>query len=130
MSGLTLDAGALIAFERNDRKLVTLLARALERRHALACAGRRRRAGLARRAASSAIGPPTREQRGRSGTTRRSACARGGAAVRSAKDIRRDRCDGCPLREEEKPFASTTVRVDAPPNAISYSHPRDLTRLG
>lgn len=30
MSGLTLDTGALIAFERNDRKVVTLLARALE----------------------------------------------------------------------------------------------------
>ena len=30
MSGLTLDTGALIAFERNDRKLVSLLARALE----------------------------------------------------------------------------------------------------
>lgn len=30
MPGLTLDAGALIAFERNDRRLVTLLARALE----------------------------------------------------------------------------------------------------
>ena len=32
MSGLTLDAGALIAFERNDRRVVTMLARALERR--------------------------------------------------------------------------------------------------
>lgn len=31
MSGLVLDAGALIAFERNERRLVTLLARALER---------------------------------------------------------------------------------------------------
>lgn len=30
MSGLTLDAGALIAFERNDRAVVALLARALE----------------------------------------------------------------------------------------------------
>ena len=29
MSGLTLDAGALIAFERNDRKVVGLLAQAL-----------------------------------------------------------------------------------------------------
>jgi hypothetical protein len=36
MSGLTLDAGALIAFERNDRRLVALLARALEVRHSLA----------------------------------------------------------------------------------------------
>jgi len=35
MSGLTLDAGALIAFERNDRRLVTLLARALERELAI-----------------------------------------------------------------------------------------------
>jgi predicted nucleic acid-binding protein len=30
MSGVTLDTGALIAFERNDRKLVGLLARTLE----------------------------------------------------------------------------------------------------
>ena len=30
MSGLTLDAGALVAFERNDRRVVTTLARALE----------------------------------------------------------------------------------------------------
>lgn len=30
MSGLTLDAGALIAFERNDRKVVALIARNLE----------------------------------------------------------------------------------------------------
>jgi predicted nucleic acid-binding protein len=29
MAGLTLDAGALIAFERNDRRVVALLARAL-----------------------------------------------------------------------------------------------------
>ncbi len=29
MTGLTLDAGALIAFERNDRRVVALLARAL-----------------------------------------------------------------------------------------------------
>jgi hypothetical protein len=36
MPGLTLDTGALIAFERNDRSLVVLIARALERRHALA----------------------------------------------------------------------------------------------
>ena len=32
MSGVTLDAGALIAFERNDRRVVALLARAIERR--------------------------------------------------------------------------------------------------
>lgn len=32
MPGLTLDAGALIAFEKNDRYVVGLLARALERR--------------------------------------------------------------------------------------------------
>lgn len=36
MSGLTLDAGALIAFDRNDRKLVAILARALELGHSLA----------------------------------------------------------------------------------------------
>jgi len=30
MSGLTLDAGALIAFERNERRVIALLARALE----------------------------------------------------------------------------------------------------
>jgi hypothetical protein len=30
MSGLTLDAGALIAFERNDRRVVGLIARALQ----------------------------------------------------------------------------------------------------
>ena len=30
MSGLTLDAGALIAFERNDRRTVAILVRALE----------------------------------------------------------------------------------------------------
>jgi hypothetical protein len=31
MSGMTLDAGALIAFERNDRRVVAAIARALER---------------------------------------------------------------------------------------------------
>jgi hypothetical protein len=36
MSGLTLDAGALIAFERNDRRVITVLARALERRASVA----------------------------------------------------------------------------------------------
>lgn len=36
MSGLTLDAGALIAFERNDRTIVALLARALELEYSLA----------------------------------------------------------------------------------------------
>jgi len=36
MNGLTLDTGALIAFERNDRKLVGLLKRALELGHAFA----------------------------------------------------------------------------------------------
>jgi hypothetical protein len=35
MGGLTLDAGALIAFERNDRKLVALLSRAIEQGWAL-----------------------------------------------------------------------------------------------
>ena len=36
MAGLTLDAGALIAFERNDRRLVSLIARSLERGDSLA----------------------------------------------------------------------------------------------
>jgi hypothetical protein len=36
MPGLTLDAGALIAFEKNDRRVVALLARALEHEHSLA----------------------------------------------------------------------------------------------
>jgi hypothetical protein len=35
MTGLTLDAGALIAFERNDRRVVALLARALHHQLAL-----------------------------------------------------------------------------------------------
>jgi hypothetical protein len=35
MAGLTLDAGALIAFERNDRRLVALLTRALHHRYSL-----------------------------------------------------------------------------------------------
>jgi hypothetical protein len=34
--GLTLDAGALIAFERNDRRVVALIARSLEHGHSLA----------------------------------------------------------------------------------------------
>jgi hypothetical protein len=36
MNGLTLDAGALIAFERNDRAVVAVLARAVERRMPIA----------------------------------------------------------------------------------------------
>ena len=36
MSGLTLDAGALIAFDRNDRRLVRLIARTRELGHTLA----------------------------------------------------------------------------------------------
>jgi hypothetical protein len=36
MPGLTLDAGALIAFDRNDRRVVGLLARALEHRQDVA----------------------------------------------------------------------------------------------
>ncbi|MCK6556948.1 PIN domain nuclease [Candidatus Binatia bacterium] len=36
MAGLTLDAGALIAFEKNDRRVVALIARALDREYALA----------------------------------------------------------------------------------------------
>jgi hypothetical protein len=35
MAGLTLDAGALIAFERNDRRVVALLARAIHHKLAL-----------------------------------------------------------------------------------------------
>jgi hypothetical protein len=36
MAGLTLDAGALIAFDRNDRRVVALLARALHHGYTLA----------------------------------------------------------------------------------------------
>jgi hypothetical protein len=36
MSGVTLDAGALIAFERNDRAVVAIIVRAHERKVALA----------------------------------------------------------------------------------------------
>lgn len=36
MPGLTLDAGALIAFERNDRRLVALIAQSLAHGHSLA----------------------------------------------------------------------------------------------
>jgi predicted nucleic acid-binding protein len=36
MSGVTLDTGALIAFERNDRRVVALLTRALELGYSLA----------------------------------------------------------------------------------------------
>ena len=36
MPGLTLDAGALIAFERNDRRIVALIARSLAHGHTLA----------------------------------------------------------------------------------------------
>ncbi len=36
MSGLTLDAGALIAFERNDRKVVAIVKRALDNGQRLA----------------------------------------------------------------------------------------------
>lgn len=35
MAGLTLDAGALIAFERNDRRIVALLVRALHHQRAI-----------------------------------------------------------------------------------------------
>ena len=35
MAGLTLDAGALIAFERNDRRTVALLARSLHHRFSI-----------------------------------------------------------------------------------------------
>jgi hypothetical protein len=36
VSGLTLDAGALIAFERNDRRVVGIVARAIQQRVGLA----------------------------------------------------------------------------------------------
>lgn len=36
MAGLTLDTGALIAFDKNDRRLVALLARALDHQYGLA----------------------------------------------------------------------------------------------
>ena len=36
MSGVTLDAGALIAFDNNDRRVVAVLARAIEQRQAIA----------------------------------------------------------------------------------------------
>jgi hypothetical protein len=36
MSGLTLDSGALIAFERMDRRVLSVLARALARRETFA----------------------------------------------------------------------------------------------
>jgi hypothetical protein len=36
MPGLTLDAGALIGFERNDRRVVSLIARSLEHGHSFA----------------------------------------------------------------------------------------------
>jgi hypothetical protein len=36
MSGVTLDAGALIAFDRNDRRVVSVIARALEQRLSIA----------------------------------------------------------------------------------------------
>ena len=64
MSGLTLDAGALIAFEKNDRKLVTLLRRSRELGYSLAVTAGvvgqvwrngARQAGLARLLASSQL---------------------------------------------------------------------------
>lgn len=36
MSGVTLDAGALIAFERNDRRVIAIIATALRRRETVA----------------------------------------------------------------------------------------------
>jgi hypothetical protein len=36
MAGLTLDSGALIAFERNERRMVALIARSLEHGYSLA----------------------------------------------------------------------------------------------
>ena len=63
-AGITLDAGALIAFDRNDRLAVTLIARALERRIHIAVPAAvvgqawrdgRRQARLARLLASDAV---------------------------------------------------------------------------
>jgi hypothetical protein len=36
MNGITLDAGALVAFERNDRRVVAVISRALQRREPVA----------------------------------------------------------------------------------------------
>ena len=64
MSGVTLDAGALIAFENADRRVVTVLARALEKRVSIAIPSGvvgqvwrdgRRQARLARLLGSSAV---------------------------------------------------------------------------
>lgn len=75
MSGLTLDAGALIAFERNDRRVVALLARARERKLGLAVPAGvvgqvwrdgRRQARIARLLASSEVEvEPLDDQRAR-----------------------------------------------------------------
>jgi hypothetical protein len=62
--GLTLDSGALVAFERNDRNVVAIIARAVERRVAIAIPAGvvgqvwrdgRRQARLARLLGSSAV---------------------------------------------------------------------------
>jgi hypothetical protein len=72
MAGLTLDAGALIAFERNDRFVVALLARALQHRYAIAVPAGvvgqvwrdgRRQVRLARLLASSAVEVETLDDR-------------------------------------------------------------------
>ena len=64
MTGLTLDSGALVAFERNDRNVVAIIARAVERRVPLAIPAGvvgqvwrdgRRQARLARLLGSSAV---------------------------------------------------------------------------
>lgn len=64
MTGLTLDSGALVAFERNDRTVVAIVARAVERRVPLAIPAGvvgqvwrdgRRQARLARLLGSSAV---------------------------------------------------------------------------
>jgi hypothetical protein len=64
MTGLTLDSGALVAFERNDRNVVAIIARAVERRVSLAIPAGvvgqvwrdgRRQARLARLLGSSAV---------------------------------------------------------------------------
>jgi hypothetical protein len=64
VTGLTLDSGALVAFERNDRNVVAIIARAVERRVPLAIPAGvvgqvwrdgRRQARLARLLGSSAV---------------------------------------------------------------------------
>jgi hypothetical protein len=103
MRGLTLDAVALIAFERNDRRLVGLIVRALDNGCALAVPATvvgqiwrdgRRQTRLARLLGSEAveIEPP-----------RRPASPRDGAIVRASRYRRRDRRLRSPVRPRPGP---------------------------